>query len=110
MKFELLPEVICLVAEQSGVSASRITAGTRVGEDLGVDGGDATEFFTAFASRFHVDLGGFEFARHFGPEAGWSPIGSLVRLSAARGASEPVTVGQLVLAAETGVWIYSRIP
>ena len=60
MKSETLQRVIELVAEQTGVSPSRITAATRIGEDLGVDGDDASDLLTEFASRFHVDLAGFQ--------------------------------------------------
>ena len=107
MKSEKLQEVIVLVAEQTGVSPSRITATTRIGEDLGVDGDDASDLLTAFASRFHVDLAGFQFARHFGPEAGWSPLYALYCRFTGRGRTEPVTVGQLAEAAERGVWSYT---
>jgi acyl carrier protein len=107
MKSETLQEVIVLVAEQTGVSPSCITAATRIGEDLGVDGGDASDLFAAFASRFHVDLAGFEFSRHFGPEAGWNPFCGLYCLFTGRGRTEPVTVGQLAKSAERGVWSYA---
>ena len=107
MKSETLQEVIHLVAEQTGVSPSRITASTRIGEDLGVDGDDASDLLTAFASRFHVDLAGFEFARHFGPEAGWSPFYALYCLFTGRGRLEPVTVEQLADAAQRGAWSYA---
>ena len=107
MKFETLQELIVLVAEQTGVSPSRITATTRIGEDLGVDGDDASDLLTAFASRFHVDLAGFQFARHFCPEAGWSLFYALYYLFTGRGRGEPVTVGQLADAAERGVWSYA---
>lgn len=93
--------------EQTGVSPSRITAATRIGEDLGVDGDDASDLLAAFASRFHVDLAGFEFRRHFGPEAGWSPFSALYCLFTGRGRTEPVTVGQLAESAERGVWSYA---
>jgi acyl carrier protein len=107
MKSETLQGVIELVAEQTGVSSSRITAATRIGEDLGVDGDDASDLFTEFASRFNVDLTGFQFSRHFGPEAGWSPFYALYCLFTGRGRTEPVTVGQLAEAAERGVWSYA---
>lgn len=106
MKSETLQEVIGLVAEQTGVAPSRISAATRLGEDLGVDGDDASDLLAAFASRFHVELAAFEFSRHFGPEAGWSPFHALYCLFTCRGRTEPVTVGQLAESAERGVWKY----
>lgn len=107
MKSETLRRVIELVAEQTGVSPSRITAATRIGEDLGVDGDDASDLLTEFASRFQVDLAGFQFSRHFGPEAGWSPFYALYCLFTGRGRTEPVTVGQLAKAVERGEWSYA---
>jgi acyl carrier protein len=107
MKSETPQGVIELVAEQTGVSPSRISAATRIGEDLGVDGDDAADLLTEFASRFHVDLAGFQFPRHFGPEAGWSPFYALYCLLTGRGRTEPVTVQQLAEAAERGVWSYA---
>jgi hypothetical protein len=107
MKSETLQNVIHPVAEQTGVSPSRITASTRIGEDLGVEGDDASDLLTAFASRFHVDLAAFQFARHFGPEAGWSPFYALYCLFTGRGRTEPVTIGQLAEAAEREVWSYA---
>lgn len=49
MKSETLQGVIELVAEQTGVSSSRISAATRIREDLGVDGDDASDLLTEFA-------------------------------------------------------------
>jgi acyl carrier protein len=102
MKSETLQGVIELVAEQTGVSPSRITATTRIGEDLGVDGDDASDLITAFATRFQVDIAAFNFSRHFGPEAGFSPF--CIHPSPPL---EPVTVGQLAESAERGVWSYA---
>ena len=107
MKSGTLQEVINLVADQTGVSPSRITASTRIGEDLGVDGDDASDLLEAFASHFHVDLDRFEFSRHFGPEAGANPFCYLYCFFTGRGRLAPVTVGQLAEAAERGAWSYA---
>jgi len=107
MKPEVLQAVIHLVAEQTGVAPSSITSSTRIAEDLGVDGDDASDLFSAFASRFHVDLADFDFTRHFGPEAGWSPLYALHCLFSGRVRTEPVTVGRLAEAAESGAWKYA---
>lgn len=107
MKPETLQGVIELVAEQAGVSPSRLTATTRIGEDLGVDGDDASDLLAEFACRFHVDLTGFQFSRHFGPEAGWDPFSALYGLLTGRSRTEPITIGQLAESAEKGRWSYS---
>lgn len=102
MKSETLQEVIRLVAEQTGVSPSRITASTRIGEDLGVDGGDASDLLTAFSTQFQCKLTAFDFSRHFGPEAGFSPFCIHPRPDL-----EPLTVGHLAEAAVRGAWVYA---
>src|SRR4051794_19964564 len=43
---------------------------TRLEEDLGMTGLDASEFLEAFSAEFEVDLAGLEFHKHFGPECG----------------------------------------
>lgn len=102
----ILQEVILLIAEETGVQPSRINAATRISEDLRVEGDDASDLLTAFASRFHVDLAEFQFDRHFGPEMGWNPLYALYCLFAGCIRTEAVTVGQLTDAAEKGVWRY----
>ncbi len=100
MNPEILQQVIQLVSNQTGVETSRLTAETRLGEDLGVDGDDAADLLAKFADRFQVDLTGFEFDRHFGPEAGWSPC----RVFTDGEDMTPVTIGDLAAAAERGAW------
>jgi len=95
---DTLQDVIDFIAKQTGMPVSQITPATRLGEDLGVDGDDASEFLTAFASHFHVDLAKFEFSRDFGPEAGWIPFIPLPSRP------EPVTVKALTEAVEKGAW------
>ncbi len=46
---------------------------TRLGEDLGMDGDDAVDFFEDFAETFRVDLADMRWDRHFGPE-GCNPL------------------------------------
>ena len=43
MNSKTLREVIALVAQQTGATAERITADTRLSEDLRVDGDDASD-------------------------------------------------------------------
>jgi hypothetical protein len=60
--------VIAFTAHQLGRKPTKVTLEPRLGEDLGVDGDDAAEFFEAFAKDFVVDLSALRFAYHFGPE------------------------------------------
>lgn len=61
-----------------------------------MSGDDAEEFMEAFAREFRVDLAGFEFLRHFGPEAGLCTLPGYGHY--------PVTVGHLVEVAKRGRW------
>ena len=103
-----------LIVEHLGVSANKIRLNSSLFHDFGVDGADAIEFMEAFATRFHVDLSEFEPARHFGPEAGPNLIMLLIDLGRWLLTSKrppelmPITVADLVRAAETGKWTESR--
>lgn len=68
MELSLEEKIIEFVAEQTGVSKSKITLDTCLLDDLGIDGDDGIDFFDAFSSEFKVDLSELNLARHFGPE------------------------------------------
>jgi acyl carrier protein len=101
-----LQEVKDFVAEVISTSPQELTALTRLGEDLGLDGDDAEDFMQAFAHRFQVDLSDFHFDLHFGPEAAYNPFLSfylwLFKPSALK--LEPITIGDLVRAAKERKW------
>src|SRR5262249_34106840 len=87
-------------------SPHRLRADTRLEEDLGMTGLDATEFLEAFAEAFEVDLTGIEFHKHFGPECGgpilfWPPG---LREQMKDHGKYPVTVGHLVEVAVAKRW------
>ncbi len=48
----------------------KLTTGTRLAQDLGMDGDDAVEFFDAFRQEFGVDLADLDvhWNQHFAPE------------------------------------------
>jgi acyl carrier protein len=99
------------VAEQVGVPAEELSAATTLFGDLGVDGDDAAELFSAFKKTFRVDLETLDLSRHFGPE-GLLPSAPVhwLRQLLSRGTPEqraglvPITVGELVAAASAGSW------
>ncbi|MCW1913923.1 DUF1493 family protein [Luteolibacter sp. GHJ8] len=95
-----LTEVIDLISESTGRNPSTLSPDTRLSEDLGIDGDDAEELTEEFASRFGIDLTGYEHLRHFGPEAGWSPF--TIHPSAPL---IPITIARLAEAAAAGRWI-----
>ncbi|MAT72092.1 MAG: hypothetical protein CMJ58_21510 [Planctomycetaceae bacterium] len=103
-------------ADKLGVRPARLQPATTLME-LGVDGQDAEDFLLAYAERFQVDFSEFEADRHVGPERGatpWSMLGWLVWLMFPRRDStwaeevglEPVSMADLVRAAEQGRWTY----
>ena len=112
MSEPLLSEVIAFVADFRGQRPERLSAATRLREDLGIDGFDAEDILIAYRERFGVDMTAFEYDRHFGPEAAWNPFSWLYwRLfRPERLRFDPVTIGHLVEAARCGRWEYPATP
>jgi acyl carrier protein len=69
-----------LVASFAGVPQDRLLPNTTMFGDLGVDGMDGYELVTEFCREFEVDAASFDTTRHFGPEAGATPISLLIYL------------------------------
>jgi hypothetical protein len=84
----------------------KLRLSTRLEEDLGMTGLDASEFLEAFAEAFDVDLTGLEFHKHFGPECG-GPIlfcSESLRNEMKELGKYPVTVGHLIDVANSKRW------
>jgi hypothetical protein len=98
--------VKALVAEKTSAHPERLALETRINLDLGCDGDDAVELFEAFAEKFHVDMSSMEWNRYFSPE-GCGCLLAFVMLGLTGGmtALEPVTVRDLVKAAEAKKWV-----
>ena len=110
MKLETLQEIREFVSREIGVPVARLKPESRLLHDLGVDGDDAGDLFQHFSARFHVDISAFQFARHFGPEAGFNPLHFIYCRLFARHREQddlPVTIQDLAEAAEAGVWRYA---
>ena len=102
---DLLEQVKVFVAEFASVHKGRISAETRVNDDLGVDGDDGEDFLNAFCDRFGVDPNLFPPDKYFGPEAGANPLSVLVCLTrrvttGSWSGLSPLTVGDLVKAVD----------
>ena len=101
--FEEVRDFLC---EQWRVRPQRLTPGTRLLHDLGIDGDDAEEILIDFAERFHVDLSAFPFSDYFGSEFG---AGTRWLVRKVRGGDAlrlaPITVQDLLDAANCGRWI-----
>ena len=84
---------------------------SRLEQDLGLTGDDATEFIEKWAQRFKVDVQGFASRRYFGPE-GYDLISPLLGLFAERfrrPARVPLTLGMLAEAMRRGRWDAAEI-
>ncbi len=111
MNGETFRKVRELLVEHAGISEREVSPETTLFGDAGMDGDDAYNFFVDFAEKFSVDMGGFEFSRHFGPEAGADPftfvymlVRTLLYGSHRAAGVTPITVADLVEAAERKRW------
>lgn len=105
---EFIASFVCTPSERLSVS-------TTLFGDLGVDGDDAHDLLAAFGKRFNVDLSALDVTRHFGPESTWPwALFYWVVLWSRPGTPEqkarlsPITIADLVRAAESGKWTYNR--
>ncbi|MGY3450001.1 DUF1493 family protein [Bradyrhizobium sp. USDA 4353] len=96
----LRQRVLRFVAQQTG---AQVELFEQTDIALGVDGYDAEEFMIAFQRAFEVDLSGFKFDRHFGPE-GFSLIGLILTALRFRHPPQPLTAGTLIDAARQKRW------
>lgn len=99
-------DLLTFLASELGVDRSRLNEATRLREDLGVDGEDGEDLLAAFAKSFSIDLTGLDLSRHFGPEAGPSPIVWIwwvVTFSWPK--LEPIRVGDLQASVNAGRWL-----
>ena len=100
---ELLSEIRELVAVHAGVPLSAVSPQTRVWEDLKLYGDDVAELIAAFGKRFNVDVSGYRWYHHTGPE-GCSPLWLLRKPWWARKTQIPIAVRDLVESARRGRW------
>lgn len=77
-------EVVKMLAKERGLSPAKIDASSRLLQDLGMDGDDAVDFFSALQERFGTDLSALHegWSDHFGPE-GFSCWNGLVIMPSA---------------------------
>ena len=97
----IIERVRAIIAAECGVFPVQVLARSRLGEDLGIDGDDATELFEAFGREFGLDFSDMRWNCHFGPEAGWNPL-----ISPFLPALLPVSVADVAAAARVGRWVY----
>lgn len=108
---EVRNTVFEFLADQVGVSISKLSAETTLFGDLGIDGDDGVEFLEAFARRFEIDCSNLQVADYFGPEGLtlWAPFywAVLVFRSGSpekRARLKEISVGLLVQVVLEGCW------
>ncbi|MGC2780178.1 MAG: DUF1493 family protein, partial [Bradyrhizobium sp.] len=99
---QLRQQILDFVRAETG-TRMQISDETDIAGDLGVDGAEAHELMLAFQRAFDVDLSGFEFDRHFGPE-GLSLTGLVLTVLRLRRPRLPLTIAALVDAARQKRW------
>jgi acyl carrier protein len=97
------------IAEQTMVSMDKLTLGTTIQKDLGMDGDDAEEIMVEFSKRFDVDMKDFDFMRFFYPEhlcLSFSPIAIWQwRHGRFPYYTEPISISDLINAAKAKKWL-----
>ena len=63
-----LQELILFVRDQIREYKGVITRETSIEDDLGVTGEEAVELLDAFTRKFNVEIGNFDFKKHFNDE------------------------------------------
>jgi len=109
---QLLAEIAYLVSDFTGISVEQITPETTLFADCRLDGDDAIEFLSSFATLFGVDMGSCVIHRHFGAEAGGNPLSLLKGMAGwlagvdphAMADVMPISVMDLLRAASSGSW------
>lgn len=95
-------EIIGLVLDKTGTKI-QFDPLTELKKDLGLDGDEAFVFMEAFAERFNVDKGNFDFHRYFEAE-GFNPLSLLLDIFKPKKKSVALTLAMLEQAATLGVW------
>jgi len=95
-----------MVVDHTRVKEAVLTPRSRLLQDLGMDGDDAEEFLTAYAAEFGVDMTGFRFDDHFGPEAAFDPLVYLwwVLFDRKKLQLAPITLADLTRSAREKRW------
>jgi acyl carrier protein len=79
MKYSTFDQLKQFIVDMVGISEEEVTPESRLYDDLGVYGDDATELLIGYGKRFNVDVSNFMTADYFKGE-GMDLIGGLMRL------------------------------
>jgi hypothetical protein len=107
MDAQLFERVAMFLACETSYPLESINPGTRLREDIGLDGDDAMTVIETFQKVFNVNMEGFHFCRYFHDESlcGLNPLAWLVLDVADDVAKSPITVGDLIQAAAGHRWL-----
>ena len=102
-----LADIYDFLVERLGVKRSKLRPDADICDDLGCDGDDFAELMEVFATSFHVDLTGYRWDFHHGPESGLGPLVVLAVFDPRRHQSKhiPVTPDVLLSSANAGKWL-----
>lgn len=102
-KSDLDRDIISMLSRHAGVPMDKIHLTTRLGEDLGMDGDDASDFLEEYFDNFKVEIGDFNFEDYFASEgAGCFPLTFFLRRGSGRKKSSPWIDLYSVLGVEFG--------
>jgi acyl carrier protein len=95
--------VISILARRSGVAKEKLTAETRLVEDLMLDGDDAVDALLEISEECSLDVSGFDASRYFHSEPTLLSLFSFLSSRKSRIVpKQPLTVGELMESARSG--------
>lgn len=71
---ELYDRIVFFLVDNMNCKFEEVEPQSSLYHDLGCDGMDGDKLLSDFRDRFEVDMSGFLFDRHFGPELPFIPL------------------------------------
>lgn len=95
--------VVSVLSRRSGLAKERVTLGTRLVEDLKLDGDDAVDALLEISKGCSMDVSGFDSSLYFRSEPTLLSLFRFLPSQKKRAVpKQPITVGELVDAARRG--------
>lgn len=97
--------ILSIVSRRSGIPAAKLSLEQRLLQDLGIDGDDATELLLDLSREFGVDLNALKIEKHFRSEPNLFSVWRSPSVKRKEYSEKtPVTIHDLIVAANTGKW------
>ena len=93
-----------LIAKSTGFALEKITSTTDAVRDTRIDGDDIDELVAEFGQQFRVDVSGYRWYHHGGPE-GCNPLWLFYKPWWSRKTYVPMRICDLVESARRGTWV-----